>query len=42
MKGFLNKPVSDLMVFKAIAQHHFRMTNDHLEEFMRCVIIEKE
>ena len=33
MKKFLNKPVSDFSVFKAICQHHFRMPPEHFEDF---------
>ena len=42
MKDFLNKPITDVLVFKAIAKHHFRMPPDHLELFMQAFQLEKE
>jgi len=34
MVGFLNKPLNEINLWKAIAEHHFRMPAEHLKEFI--------
>jgi len=37
MVGFLNKPLNDVTLWKAIAEHHFRMPDEHLEDFLKAI-----
>ena len=37
MVGFYNKPLSFDVVIKAIAEHHFRMPDEHLQELMKAI-----
>ena len=34
MVGFLNKPLNEITLWKTIAEHHFRMPDEHLLEFI--------
>ena len=35
--SFYNKPIFKNDIMKAIAEHHFRMTKEHLNDFMSAL-----
>lgn len=37
MNGFYNKPLFRSLVWKAIAEHHFQMSQEHLQLFMNVI-----
>ena len=37
MVQFLNKPLNEISVWKVIAEHHFRMPDEHLLDFINAI-----
>ena len=37
MVGFLNKPLNEISAWKIIAEHHFRMPDEHLVDFLKAI-----
>ena len=35
--AFYNKPLFKNDIYRAIAEHHFRMTEEHLKDFMNAL-----